>query len=135
MYRPQLVRHRIACYAARAAGESWFCRTAAGVWNPCRSIARSCCELAKDQQGLTEVLDGLEGAHPEQVLLERADEALGTAIPLGGSHEGRRACDAQEGKLPLEGVGHVLAPVIVPHGQTARDLLGESADAGAPPLP
>ena len=24
VYRPRLVRHRIACYAARAAGESWF---------------------------------------------------------------------------------------------------------------
>jgi len=40
MYRPQLVRHLIACYAARTAGESWFCRTAAGVWNPCRSMSQ-----------------------------------------------------------------------------------------------
>ena len=40
VYRPRLVRHRIACYAARAAGESWFCRTAAGVWNPCRSMSQ-----------------------------------------------------------------------------------------------
>src|SRR4051812_16611088 len=24
VYRPRFVRHRIACYAARAAGESWF---------------------------------------------------------------------------------------------------------------
>src|SRR4051812_27185646 len=45
--------------------------------------------------------DGVEGAHPEQVLLERADEALGTAIPLGGSHEGGRTLDAQEGKFLL----------------------------------
>jgi predicted transglutaminase-like cysteine proteinase len=29
--RPRFVRHRIESYAARAAGESWFCRTAAGV--------------------------------------------------------------------------------------------------------
>ena len=40
VYRPRFVRHRIACYAARAAGESWFCRTAAGVWNPCRSMSQ-----------------------------------------------------------------------------------------------
>jgi hypothetical protein len=33
-------------------------------------------DLAKDEQGLTEVLDGIEGPHPEQVLLERANEAL-----------------------------------------------------------
>src|SRR3954454_6918381 len=86
-------------------------------------------DLAKDQQGLSELLDGVEGAHPEQVLLQGADEALGAAVALGGSHEGRRTCDAQKGKLLLEGVGHVLAPVIVPDGQTARDLFGESAEA------
>ena len=40
LYRPRLVRHRIECYAASAAGESWFCRTAAGVWNPCRSMSQ-----------------------------------------------------------------------------------------------
>jgi hypothetical protein len=27
-------------YAAMAAGESWFWRTAAGVWSPCRSISQ-----------------------------------------------------------------------------------------------
>ncbi len=40
LYRSQIVRHRIGCYAARAASESWFCRTAAGVWNPCRSMSQ-----------------------------------------------------------------------------------------------
>src|SRR3954469_23897672 len=84
--------------------------------------------LPKDEQRLTELLDGVEGAHPEQVLLQGSNEALGAAIPLGSPHEGRRACDAQEAEFLLEGVGHVLAPVIVPHGQTARDLLGESAE-------
>src|SRR4051812_12686370 len=38
LYRPRFVRHRIACYAARAADESWLWRMAAGVWNPCRSM-------------------------------------------------------------------------------------------------
>src|SRR3954462_13788761 len=32
VYRPRFMRHRIGSYAASAAGESWFCRTAAGVW-------------------------------------------------------------------------------------------------------
>src|SRR3954467_11956031 len=45
-------------------------------------------DLPKDQQRLTEVLDGVEGAHPEQVLLERADEALrstsGSSTDLAG---------------------------------------------------
>src|SRR3954454_16482632 len=40
MYRPRFVRHRIACYAARAADESWLWRMAAGVWNPCRSMSQ-----------------------------------------------------------------------------------------------
>jgi hypothetical protein len=31
LYRPRFVRHRIEFYAATAASESWFCRTAAGV--------------------------------------------------------------------------------------------------------
>src|SRR3954469_14266113 len=85
--------------------------------------------LPKVEQRLPKLLDGVEGPHPEQVLLERADEALGAAISLRRPHEGGRACDAQEGKLLLEGVGHVLAPVIVPHGETAPDLFGESAEA------
>src|SRR3954467_1770270 len=88
-------------------------------------------DLPKDEQRLTELLDAVEGPHPEQVLLERANEALGTAIPLGSPHEGGRACDAQKSKLLLEGVGHVLAPVIVPHGQTAPDPLSKAAKAAA----
>src|SRR4029450_7923772 len=92
-------------------------------------------ELPKDEQRLTKLLDGVEGAHPEQVLLERADEALRAAIAFGSPHEGGRTLDAEEGELPLEGVGHVLAPVIVPDGETARDLFGESAEAATYALP
>src|SRR3982751_1009076 len=125
VYRPQLLRHRIACYAACAAGESWFCCTAAGVWNPCRSMSQVV-DLPKDQQRLAQLFDGVKGAQPQEVLLQGSNEAFGAAVALGGSHEGRRALDAEEGKLLLEGVGQVLAPVIVPHRQTARDLLGES---------
>src|SRR4051794_19894607 len=86
-------------------------------------------DLPKDEQRLTEVLDGVEGAYPEQVLLQGSDEALRTAISLRSPHEGGRTRDAQEGEFLLEGVGHVLAPVIVPNGETARDLFGESAEA------
>src|SRR3954462_6714245 len=85
--------------------------------------------LPKDEQRLTEFLDGVEGPHPEQVLLEGANKALRAAISLRRPHEGGRACDAQKGKLLLEGVGHVLAPVIVPHGQTAPDPLSKAAKA------
>src|SRR5215212_11484596 len=86
-------------------------------------------DLSEVQQRLTELLDGVEGAHPEQVLLQGPDEALRTAVPLRRPHEGGRACDAQKGKLLLEGVGHVLAPVIVPHGETAPDPLSKAAQA------
>src|SRR3954463_11905899 len=85
--------------------------------------------LPKDEQCLTELLDGVEGAHPEQVLFQGPDEALRTAVPLRRPHEGRRACDTQEGKLLLEGVGQVLAPVIVAHGETAPDPLSKAAKA------
>src|SRR3954466_504172 len=86
-------------------------------------------DLPKAEQRLTELLDGVEGAHPEQVLLQGPDEALGAAVPLGSPHKGRRALDAKEGQLLLEGVGHVLAPVIVPHGETAPDPLSKAAKA------
>src|SRR3954453_10422516 len=92
-------------------------------------------DLPKDEQRLTEFLDGVEGPHPQEVLLERANEALGTAIPLGSPHEGRRTLDAQEGKLLLEGVGHVLAPVIVPDREPSRDPRGKAAEAAPYALP
>jgi hypothetical protein len=40
VYRPQFLRHRIEAYAASAADGSWFCRTALGVWKPCRAISQ-----------------------------------------------------------------------------------------------
>ena len=39
LYRPRFVRHRTGPYAAMAAVVSCFCRAAAGVMNPCRSIS------------------------------------------------------------------------------------------------
>ena len=40
LYRPRLVGHRIATYAARAAVESWSRLTALGGLNPCRSMSQ-----------------------------------------------------------------------------------------------
>ena len=40
VYRPRLMGHRVAAYAARAAVEIWSCRTALGGLNPCRSISQ-----------------------------------------------------------------------------------------------
>ncbi len=40
LYRPRLVRHLVAAYAARAAVERWSWRMALGGRNPCRSISQ-----------------------------------------------------------------------------------------------
>src|SRR4030095_12960715 len=86
-------------------------------------------DLPKDEQRLTELLDGVKGPHPEQVLLQGSDEALGAAVPLGSPHEGRRTLDAEEGKLLLEGIGHVLRSMIVARREPTRDPLSEAAEA------
>src|SRR5215207_2962776 len=80
------------------------------------------------EQRLPQLLDGLEGPHPEQVFLQCADEALGTAIAFWCPHEGGRTLDAEEGQFFLEMIGHVLRAVVVAHGQTAGDCLGEPAE-------
>src|SRR3954451_24725104 len=68
--------------------------------------------LAEREQRLTEFLDGLEGPHPEQVLLQGADEALGAAIAFRCPHEGGRTLDAEEGQFLLEVIAYVLRAVI-----------------------
>src|ERR687894_856360 len=81
--------------------------------------------LPEREQRLPQLLDGLEGPHPQQVLLQRADEPLGAAIAFRRPDEGGRTLDAEEGQLLLEVIGHVLRAVIVAHRQTARDRLSE----------
>ena len=39
--------------------------------------------LAERQQGLTQFLDGRKGPHPQQVVLERADERSAQPLPSG----------------------------------------------------
>src|ERR671927_1595526 len=73
--------------------------------------------LAEGEQRLTQLLDRGEAPHPQQVLLQRADEALGAAVALRRPHERRRALGAQEAELLLEIVGHVLRAVVVPDGE------------------
>ena len=43
--------------------------------------------LPEREQRLPQLLDGLEGSHPEQVLLQRADEPLGAAIAFRGAEK------------------------------------------------
>ena len=55
-------------------------------------------------------------------------------FPSGAPDEGGGALDAKKGEFLLEGVGHVLAAVIVPDGEAASDALSERAEAVADPL-
>src|SRR5438105_3627925 len=91
-------------------------------------------DLAESEQRLAKVLDCIEGPDPQEVLLERSDEALGAAVSLGRPDEGRRAFDAKEFELFLKRVGHVLRPVIMPDGETTSDASGEAAEILAHPL-
>src|SRR3954451_5541034 len=80
--------------------------------------------LAEREQRLTEFLDGLEGPHPQQVLLQGADEPLGAAIALRGADKGRRTLDAEEGQFSLKVTRQVLRAVIVAHRQAAGPVPG-----------
>src|SRR3954454_20928298 len=91
--------------------------------------------LLEPLQGQAQLLDSLEAPHPEQVLLQRADEALGAAVALGLADESRRALDAEKADLGPEVMAHVLAPVIVAEPEAGGDVLGEGAEALAHRLP
>ena len=61
----------------------------------------------------SKLFDGIEGPHPQQVLLQGSDEALCDAVALGLSHEGWRRFDPQALDFVLEIAGHVVGAVIV----------------------
>ena len=71
------------------------------------------------EHGQAEVFDGLEAPHPQEIFLQRADEALCHAVTFGLPHEARRAVDAEERDLLLKIVGQVVRPVVVPQPQPA----------------
>ena len=87
--------------------------------------------LAEGEQRLPKILDRIEGLHPQEVLLQRSDEALGTTVSLGRAHEGGRAFDAEEFQLFLKSVGHVLRSVIMPDGETSRGGFSEAPEIPA----
>ena len=91
-------------------------------------------ELLEVQKGQAQLFDRVEGADPQQVLLERADEALGAAVALRLAHEGGRALDAQEGELPPKVVGQVGRAVVVTDLEPTSCAFPEGAEALARPL-
>src|ERR671910_930762 len=76
-------------------------------------------DLLEPVQRHAQLLDGVEAADPQQVLLKGPDEALDTAVALGLAHESRRALDAEEGELALVVVGDELIAVVVAELQAA----------------
>ena len=58
----------------------------------------------------SQLFDGVEGSHPQQVLLQGSDEALCDAVALWLSHEGGRSFDPQAFDFVLEIAGHVVEP-------------------------
>src|SRR5215218_4473533 len=71
-------------------------------------------------QRAPQVLDGVESVHPQEVLLQGADEALGHAIALRLADEGGRALDAEEADLVLEVARQVVRAVVM----AQREALG-----------
>src|SRR3954447_16475026 len=64
-------------------------------------------------QRLDQLGDRGEAPHPEELLLQGADEPLGAPVALRLPHEARRAGHTQKRQLPLEVVAEVVAAVVV----------------------
>lgn len=79
-------------------------------------------DAAECEQHQPEVPKRVKGADSEQDLLQEVDEALGAAITPKRPDEGRRALDAKEANLGLEGFGYVLAALVAADGQAASNV-------------
>src|SRR3954453_14868485 len=91
--------------------------------------------LPEGEECQAQLLDGVEAADPQQVLLQHPNEALGAAVALRLADEGRRALDAEKADLGLEVVADVLTAVVVAEPKAGSDALGEAAVALADGLP
>ena len=88
------------------------------------------CPLEREQ-GQAEFLDGREAPHPQQILLQRADEALRDAVAFGLPHEARGTFDAEERDLLLKIVGQVVRPVVVTQPQPTGHAFADAPEAFA----
>ena len=82
-----------------------------------------------------QLLDGVEAADPQQVLLPQPREPLGAAMALWRAHERRRALEAEEAPLGLASVADVLAAVVMAELQAVGDALGEATKVRPHGLP
>ena len=81
------------------------------------------------KQSQAELLDRLENPYPQDVFLQRADEALRDTVAFGLPHEARRAFDAEERDLLLEIVGQIVRPVVVPETPPAGHAFADAPEA------
>ena len=85
--------------------------------------------LPEGEECQAQLLDGVEAADPQQVLLQHPDEALGAAVPFRLPNERRRAFDAEKADLGLEVVADILTAMVVAEPKAGCDALGEAAMA------
>src|SRR4249920_3269385 len=83
-----------------------------------------------DERG-SQLFDGVEGPHPQQVLLQGADETLCDAVALWLSHEGGRSFDSQAFDFVLEIAGHIVGAMIVTQLQSTRHPGRDGSEAHA----
>ena len=70
----------------------------------------------------------LEVPDPQQLLLERPEEAFDTAVAFRLANKRRRRLDSQEGEFVLEVVAHELRTVIVPESESFGAADPEAAE-------
>ena len=80
-------------------------------------------------------LYGGERAHPQEILLQDADEPLTVAISLGRPHEAGRTGHAQVGDLPLKVIGQIGGAVVVTNFKPLGDVRLQAGEALGDPLP
>src|SRR5512144_2898756 len=81
-----------------------------------------------DPDGGADVFDVLEDAAEDDLLLQRADEALGNAVGLGLADEGEAGRHAEEGQLVLEVPGHEGTAVVVTHQHPACGIGADGSE-------
>ena len=85
-------------------------------------------ESAKFFQGPNQFRYRLKGPDPQQLLLERPEEAFDTAVAFRLANKRRRRLDSQEGEFVLEVIAHELRTVIVPESESFGGAAPEAAE-------
>jgi hypothetical protein len=69
-------------------------------------------------QSNSQFLHSVEVLQPEKLFLQSSDETFGTAVGFGLSDKGRTRLDSRKSNLFLEGMGSVLASMVMPERKT-----------------